>query len=207
MKAALSGLNEERAGEERAIARSSPAAVRGHRQRSPHRQRDHEPQGNDPAAAVADRAPRARSRRGSGCAHRASMSNWISARNEHSGYEDGMTRLRSELSAAEAECASLREQHSEECESSRGMEEQTRRHSESPADHRRPCRSSRLQHGVRSAILQLCARARLGAAGHPRRFHRSRFPVRSHRRGFPASGTAVRCREGSRSGVRSAQRS
>ena len=37
----------------------------------------------------------------------------ISARNEHAGYEEGMTRLRSELSAAETECSSLREQHSE----------------------------------------------------------------------------------------------
>jgi predicted nucleic acid-binding Zn-ribbon protein len=34
-----------------------------------------------------------------------------SARNEHSGYEVGMKRLRSELSATEAECSSLRERH------------------------------------------------------------------------------------------------
>ena len=65
--------------------------------------------------------------------------------------------------------------HARSREGRRGSEEQARRHSESPADDRRPCRSPRLQHGVRSAVLQLRPRARLGAARNSRRLRRSRF--------------------------------
>ena len=112
MKVVLSGLNDERAAEERAIGdlRRQQFEVIGNearigneitsRKEMVQRLLSQIDRLEREAAEVLDGASRINEQ-------------LISARNEHAGYEEGMTRLRSELSAAETECASLREQHSE----------------------------------------------------------------------------------------------
>ena len=112
LKTALSALNEERAGEERAIAdlRRQQFEVVGNEARI----------GNEIASrremiqrlmSQIERLEREAAEAVD--AATAVQAQLESARNEHSGYEVGMKRLRSELSATEAECSSLRERHAE----------------------------------------------------------------------------------------------
>jgi chromosome segregation protein len=112
MKMALSGLNEERAAEERAISdlRRQQFEVVGNEARI----------GNEIASRreMIQRLMSQIERLEREAAEALEAASQIqvqleSARNEHSGYEIGMRRLRSELSATEGECASLRERHAQ----------------------------------------------------------------------------------------------
>jgi len=112
MKTTLAGLNEERTGEERAIAglRRQQFEVVGSEARI----------GNEIASrreliqrlmSQIERLEREVSEALDAAS--AVQAQLESARNEHSDYEVGMKRLRSELSATEAECSGLRERHAE----------------------------------------------------------------------------------------------
>jgi chromosome segregation protein len=112
VKVALAGLNEARAAEERAIAdlRRQQFEVVGNEARI----------GNEIASRreMIQRLSSQLERLEREVAEALESASQVqlqleSARNEHFGYEVGMRRLRSELSATEAECASLRERHAQ----------------------------------------------------------------------------------------------
>jgi chromosome segregation protein len=110
MKQALSDLNEERAGEERAIAalRRQQFEVVGSEARIGNEIESRKEMILRLISQIERLEREAAEALDAASAVEAQLE---SARNEHSGYEVGMKRLRSELSATEAECASLRERH------------------------------------------------------------------------------------------------